>query len=239
MKKTLFSVLVFILFFLVFSAMPNVFSQAFATATEYLYIDGDSVPFFKDENLSDFLFYLPKTYYAKIIYSNELYYKVEIYGGDTPMLDGFVPIDASSPTQKTDGDLFPDFSIKTSVNSPLYSDRQLTDVIQYVFSDRELRFYGYSYSAENESLIFVGYNGKLGFIKSTDVKSFTMPQNKVEEPETETHTVTGQSSSDDFSSLKIIVIACLVFAGVIAFFIVKRPIKEKTDEGYYDENDFE
>ncbi len=242
--KKYFLPIIFSIFFLisVFTFLTGF--RASADEAKYLFISGDQVIFYSDQNAEKPLFYMNRAYYARIIYSTEYLYKVEVFGGDTPMLDGFIlkseDVYIKEQTQK----VFPDFAVTVINSAAMYSDRTLSSVVQYVFPEREMRYYGYFSTPDGEKLVFVNYNGKLGYIKNSDITPFTVPDNSppkpvepdvTPEPDDKT-----SEKTDNFFSIKITVIVCLIFAGIIAFFIVKRPVKEKeTAASYYDENDFE
>ena len=90
----------------------------------------------------------------------------------------------------------------------------------------------------------MSYNNKLGYVKESDVVPFTIPNHKnpltfIEEeptlPETEL-----ENSATDLTSLRIAIIVCVLFAGLIALiYIIRTKPKKEVAASYYDDNDFE
>ena len=75
--------------------LPTYNKQAYANAkTEYLRVIDNDTPFYKNIDDTDALFYLPFSYYVKIIGHSDDYYHVEIHGDNGHVaIDGYVPSD--------------------------------------------------------------------------------------------------------------------------------------------------
>ena len=90
---------------------------------------------------------------------------------------------------------------------------------------------------------YVSYGGDLGYVKESDVSPFTIPNHSnpltfipeetpppLEEPTT---------SNDSVDTLRIIIIASLIFAGLSGLVVVIKKRPSVPVNTYYDENDYE
>lgn len=232
---------------IIFSSMSFLISvptNAYAKST-YLRVITEDTPFYK--NVLDYspLFYLPYTYYVKVLGEEQDFYHVEVYGYDNAGLDGFVPktylfddgLEVKNP--------YLTLKITTAQTALLYADHNLTDSIQYIFPDRELIYYG-CYPMSSGNVYCVSYNDKLGYVKEEAIVpfiienhpnelTFLIPDTPPEQQESSPSTL-----PEDFFGLKVIIVVCLIFAGIIALFVA---LSKKTNKsiavGYYDENDYE
>lgn len=242
MKKLIISVIFIALI------LPYTFqATASATTTEYQRVITADTPFYGDAKGEELLFFLPYTYYVKVLEHGELLSHVECYGNSgTPLLDGYTPtnalffdgLDVVSP--------YADITLTTISTTVLYADTEFESAVCYVFSGRNLRYYGHLTDSSGKYYYYVSYNNRLGYVAEDAVQPFTVPNHpneltfiipEVPEPTPEE---IPETTSDDFFSLKIAVIICLIFAGLTALFIVlKKRDKPAVATGYYDENDYE
>lgn len=253
---------IIIVFLLLSIAVATVPQSGFAKADVgdfYMRVTTETTPFYADKNRSQLLFYLPYTYYVKILSKDDVMARVEVYGGETAAIDGYVPTETLFSDGLEVKNPFVNLEITTAKTTVLYADSALTDVLQYVFPSRGLRYYGSLPAADGSNLFFVSYNGKLGYVKESDVIPFVIENHPneltfiIKEPEvpaTEPEETPSDSSNSSNSpndseqkssdNLKIIIIACLIFAGVIALLVaVKSKPARKKQNDYYDENYFE
>lgn len=217
----------------------------------YLRVITEDTPFYAEENESSLLFYLPYTYYVKVLGYGSAYTHVEIYGNAFAAIDGFVPNGALFSDGLEVKNPYPEITLTTAHTCVLYADAALKNNVQYVFSARNMDYYGSLTVSGSETLYFVGYNGKLGYVKESDVLPFSVaahpneltflkPDPSEEPNDNEKPADTGEQTASD-ETVKWIIIGCLGAAGVVALltaFSKKRPEK-KAAAGYYDENDFE
>ena len=211
----------------------------------YLRVITEDTPFYQSVTDQSPLFYLPYTYYVKVLGANNGFWHVECYGnGSSVAIDGYVP----------DGYLFDDglsvtspyvvLSITTVNTAVLYADSGQNNSLQYVFKDRNMQYYG-TLPTDNGVLYYVGYNNRLGYVSENDVYPFTIPNHpneltfiQPEQPEipTETPEIPSATAFD----LRFAIIACLIFAGLVALFMVISKSKpNKVAVSFYDENDYE
>ena len=213
--------------------------------SEYLRVITDDTPFYSNKTDTNPLFYLPYTYYVKVISKDLAFTHVEVYGEDgLPALDGYVPTDYLYNDDMQVLSPYLNLTVCTYQTAVMYADSNLSAPVQYLFPDRDLRLYGF-YPTEFGMLYFVGYNSRLGYVKETDLYPFTVPNHPnelsfltPEQPSNNPQPTPEQNN--DFFSLKAIIVLCLIFAGIIALFIALKVKPEKNVAiSYYDENDYE
>lgn len=214
---------------------------------EYLRIITDDTPFYDDKTAETPLFYLPYTYYVRVLSRGELFSHVE-YGSGGAAIDGFVPTDKLFYDGLTVENPFPDVKTLTADTAVLYKTAELSDTVQFVFEGRELYLYGKNFSPQGKILYYVGYNDKLGYVKEEDVLPFTVANHSNEltflpsasESTPEPEQPSGKTQNDSVFNLRIAIFAVLGLAGVIALILAlnKKP-KTSPAASYYDENDYE
>lgn len=215
------------------------------TPTEYLRVITEDTPFYRNATDSQPLFYLPYTYYVKSLGTFDEFTHVEVYGGDgKAALDGYVPTAFLFQDGQAVSSPYLHLKIFTSQTAVIYEDLSLSTPAQYVFADRELTYYG-SMLTEQGKAFFVSYNNRLGYVKETEVYPFAIQNHPNDltflSPDLPEENLSQPSSNNrDFFSLKIAIIACLLFAGLIALFVALRPkLPQINNSDYYDENDYE
>ena len=212
----------------------------------YLRVITEDTPFYKNVDDASPLFYLPYTYYVKSLYTEGDFTRVEVYGeGGIAAIDGYVPTEFLFDDELAVDDPFVVLKLTTTDTAILYSDPTLKTPLQYLFADRQLSFYG-SLPFEQENLYYVSYNGKLGYVKESCVFPFSIPNHPNELtfliPDTpaETPDTPSNNAQDGYTGLKAAIIACLVFAGIIALIVtIKFKPKKSVAVSFYDENDYE
>jgi len=243
MKKTFF---IFIIVFILAFTPSFIPVYSVNAKSAYLRVITEDTPFYKSLDDSLPLFYLPYTYYVKAINDVGEYTHVEIYDSTSQIaLDGYVPKNLLFDDGLAVSSPYLSLKITTADTTVLYKDSSLTTPLQYVFPDRKMDYYG-KLTMATENVYYVSYNNRLGYVKESSVVPFLIQNHPneltfivpEEPPETQPDT---PSVTEDFFGLKIIIIVCLVFAGIIALFFAlgKRPSKSYTATGYYDENDYE
>ena len=213
----------------------------------YLRITSDDAPFYSGKTAESPLFYLPYTYYVRVISRGELFTYVE-YGSGGAAIDGYVPTEKLFFDGLTVENPYPSVKISTATVSVLYKDWALNSSLQYVFEGRELFFYGKYFSPQGKPLYYVGYNDRLGYVKEEDLVPFDIPPHPNEltflTPEPTEEPSPAQPADTDgtesVSVLRIAIFAFLGLAGVISLiFAVNKKPKPSPAASYYDENDYE
>ena len=204
--------------------------------TEYLRITEYDTPFYADSNLTEFLFFLPYSYYLKLLSVDEQAVKVEI-SGEIPAIDGYVKKNLLSSDGQNVDNPYPALKITTCRQTALYSDYELKNESRYIFAERELNYYGYV-KTQTGYAYFVSYGDSVGYVKEDSLYPFTVPLHK--NPflgHTEEVKPAVKPAENGVSlTVRIIIIGCLVAAGLIAAIIFRKP--KEQDGAYYDENDY-
>ncbi len=244
MKKRIFciSLCVLIIFLTAFSLKIDSVARA---SSPYLRVITEQTPFYKNHDDIEPLFFLPYTYYVKVIGTEGTFLRVECYGdGNTATIDGYVPIGylfddglyVSSPYVVLD--------LTTSATAVLYADSTLKNPTQYIFANRTLHYYG-GLPYDNGMIYYVEYNGRLGYVKEAEVFPFSIPNHPNELtflPSEETPPESEQPKDSPTSAfdLRVVIIACLIFAGLVAlFFVLGKNKSTRVAVSFYDENDYE
>ena len=213
----------------------------------YLRIITEDTPFYADAGGNNLLFYLPYTYYVKVLEESTFFTHVELSPQNGAAIDGYAPTEKLYFDGLAVSFSYPSLEITASRATAFYKDRTQNNVIQYVFENRTMRYYGELPLSTGGKLYFVGYNNRLGYVKEEDVLPFSLENHPnpltflPKEPEnTEPAETSPQKETADATVLRIIIIACLSAAGIIALFIAlrKKP-QPHAAASYYDENDYE
>ena len=214
-------------------------------AYKYMRIIDENTPLYSDVLGTDLVCYLPYTYYVRVLSHGEYFLRVECYGNDgTAAFEGYVPAEKLYDDGLEVDKPYADVKATTAATTILYFDKELTMPQMYVFPERSLKYYG-QIPYGDTYIYFVGYNGRVGYVKETDLYSFEVPNHSNEltflitENEAEPE-LTPQTETFDLTGIKVVIIVCLVFAGMVGLFIAFRPkAKLGTAATYYDENDYE
>ena len=178
----------------------------------------------------------------------ENYLYVELLPDNAPSLDGYVKKEDLFEDGQEVISPYPSVVLTTMNDCAFYTDKNCRNAVTYLFKNRNLNFYGYYKTDENLYVYFVSYNGKLGYVKESDVSPFDVKNHPNEltflDNSAESHETVGVfSPEEDVSTeknetIKLVIVILLAFAGVLALFVALFPKKPKKEENYYDENDF-
>ena len=213
----------------------------------YLRVITEDTPFYKSVSDTNPIFFLPYTYYVKVISQSSDFTYVEVYGlGGIPAIDGYVPTHYLYEDGLSVENPFVVQTLTTTDTAILYADQTTSTHLQYLFSNRQLSFYG-TVPTANGNLYFVGYNGRLGYVKESSVYPFSIPNHpneltfiKPEIPEEDFQSTPETYFNSDYLGFKLAIIGCLIFAGIIGLFIaLKAKPQKNVAVSFYDENDYE
>jgi len=219
-------------------------TYAFAES-DYRRIIDHETPFYCDATATKALFYLPYTYYVKVLEYGQTLTHVECYGlGKSITLDGYVPTDKLFEDGLTVINPYMEKLIITQNTTVLYEDSNLLNPLQYVFASRELVYYGQSTAPDGKILFYVGYNNRLGYVTEDDIIPFEQSLHPNEltflapepEPEQPSQQVPDNNS---LITVRTIIIICLFFAGLLALLIALKKKPKNSGASYYDENEYE
>jgi len=212
----------------IFALYPQAVSLVCADEIDYLRIISDDVILYGDKNFTEPICFLPYTYYLIAVNEEENGFFVECDAGEIS-IDGFVKADeVFSDGQEVDKP-YPNLLLKTNDICVLYSDFNLENKIQFVYANRDLQYFGEYVNDNGKHVFLVSYGDKLGYVEEDFIVPFTLshhPNALTFLPdETPSIPTVNQTKSDDDLVIKIVVIACLFGAGIIALFISLKPKK--------------
>ncbi|MBR2869981.1 MAG: hypothetical protein IKB98_01170 [Clostridia bacterium] len=233
--------------------LPLVFLSAFfisycqdvpdakAEQSVYMRVVDSETPFYLDKSEGEPFFYLPCSYFVKILEEDENFYHVECFGELAPAIDGFVPKDMLISIDYDVQSPYMQATVTTLSSCMLYADNDAKEGVYHIFPDRSLTLYGSYFEQGEENLYLVCYNDKLGFVKESYLKPFTMPTHPIPLPQNNSNQVVEtskkQSPSSNFDGLKTAIIICLSLAGVIALcLVVKRKKPSETATTFVDDD---
>ena len=237
---------IFLPFIVLFSIIFPLSVKTVKAEGSYLRVITEDTPFYLSQADTSPLFFLPYTYYVKVIREEVDFYYVEYgEGNDMPCIDGYVPKDMLFDDSLSAQSRYPFLTLTTSASSTLYEDVNKNKTLQYVFKDRELIFYGTNFSSNGETLYFVSYNNKLGYVSEEDIIPFTIPNHPnpltfiKEETPPSSKPIETPEKDNGTSTLRYLIIGILAFAGIFAMIIVFKGKPNTKTNGYFDENEYE
>lgn len=204
---------------------PTPVKAAVQGNTEFIRITNQSTAIYSDKNLSDFLFYLPYTYYVKIIEDYDYFLHIECFDGLlTPTIDGYIKKEDITSERILEQDIYSPFleiTVSTATSTVLYLDLECKTSSRLIFADRKLGYYGLSCNTDGEYLFYVNYLGTSGYVKEHTINPFEVPLHPIplKKPE-QTDKDTEQTKIVSNKTLKLAIIVSLLLAGVIGFFSV-------------------
>lgn len=218
----------------------------------YFRVIDEETYLYRDENLTEPLFVLPYTYYVKAINVNGETTYAECIASENEVIDGYIKTEKLYKDELQVNSPYPNIKIKTADTGILYSDKTLNKTIQYVFADRTLTYFGKLPLDDGTILYYVSYNNKLGYIKESAIVPFSIANHPNEltfikeeniapilEKVDEGENSNTESPTNSSTTLRIIIVICLAFAGITAMFLVFKEKPKKTPPSYYDENNYE
>ena len=227
--------------------MPT--QSVYAVETRYARILSNNVGFYKDSERTNLVFYLPYSYYVKVLEQTDTFSHVECYGvnSSTTCIDGYVNTDELFFDGNTPINPYLDLSVTVKKETAIYTDAFLSDKIQNVFSGRTLNYYGFTTDTNGNYLYFVEYGDKLGYVRESDVETFSLSNHPYPIPEPPKEETPDDSTTDNQNTNKkgftfnfqTIIIVCLCFATIVILLIIFKPTSKKVAVSYYDENDYE
>ena len=241
MKKFIFTLLFCAM---VFNSCFCVATNSFAYEDNYGRVVTEGVGFYKNPNPTDLVFYLPYSYYVKVLEVGEPYSLVEVYGKNDQgvTLDGYVLTSEILLDNYGIERPFLDLTVTTATTTNLYADANLSRISRSIFEGRKLTYYGYILDDFGGYIYFVKYNDQTGYVKESAIAPFTVPLHEIpviiESPEPPEETPLPQQNSS-LDGLKTAIIVCLCLASIIIAVAFFKPKKQPTVINYYDENDYE
>ena len=259
LSTIIFSMSVFLIFiisttnFTIAKATQETLRLSVYAGYDFRRIIDDTTPFYSDKQGNNLLFYLPYTYYVRVLEKGDWLSRVEIVGENVISIDGYVPTDMLFDDDLAVSSPYVNLNVKLKNTATMYDSPSCLNAIHIVYSDRDLNYYGTVMRDDGVRLFYVSYFNKIGYVYENDVVPFTIPNHPNEltfivteepsPPETNqepTEETQQPDSSSVLSNVRIIIFTCLIFAGLLAIvFAFKNKQKPIKETNYYDENDYE
>lgn len=229
-------------------------SPAHAAETKYGRALHSDIGFYKDNAGSDLLFFLPYSYYVKVLVEGEPYSLVECHDadGETTKIVGYVLTDSLYFDGTLPVNPYLELAVSLKRDAFLYADRLCTEKLTKLFyNDKNqnnalFRYYGYAYDAAGEMVYYVEFFYDYGYLKAEDVFSFHIPDHPDPipsfEPETpappddDTQIIEGKGG---IGGVEIAIICCIVLAGIFVAAFLFRPAAKKRRDVYFDDGDYD
>ncbi len=236
---------------MIFFTAQSYTATALSLEQKYLRVITKNAPFYLSENKTEELCCLPYTYYVLLLNETENFYHVQICQSGAPSIDGYVEkqhlfndgLQVTSP--------YPNVNVTTAKPTPIYNDSSFNTIDSFVFAGRNLNYYGYVNKPDGKYAYLISYGDKLGYVKEEDLSPFSFENHPnpltflptenppLEVPTVDNSTAIPNTPTSDNNVIKILVIGCLVLAGIIALVISFKPRKKSPATSYYDENEYE
>ena len=234
----------FSIFITIFLLIPFSNTAYAENDDKYYRVIDNQTPFFSDVNGENLMFYLPYTYYVKVIGKSGNVAHIECFGGgNTIKIDGYTYFDNLFFDGLEVINPYLDQKVVTRSSTVLYSSISLDDPIQFIFADRFLNYYGYLKSSQDQYVYCVEYGGVIGYVKEADLYPFYIenhPNNLTFLPSTSPDAPDKPvGNKNAVIPFRIIIISCLTLAGLIALFISLKKKKSPATRDFYDDGEDE
>jgi hypothetical protein len=204
-----------------------------ADSEKYMRVINSTTPFFSDENGENLLFYLPYTYYVKVLNVNNGMAHVEIGSKNQAVLDGYTFVELLFSDNQPVTSPYPEIRLLTCSITTFYEDLSLNNEIRYLFKDRVLGYYG-SIETAGEIVYYVSYGSSVGYVKESCLYPFEIPNHPNEltflDKNEEEPSIIGENKPLN-TAFKTVIIACLFLAGIIGLFFSLHSKKHVSTEG--------
>ncbi len=244
-----------ILLFLIISTFvsavfsPPVLRSTPASAALYTYarvVVSDAV-FYADRSLSLPRFFLPESYFVRVISIDSDVCRVAYMDGAArPVKEGYVKTVALSFVAETPPVIYPDITLSVKNEEVLFSDLTSFTPRAVLSTSSSAVYYGET-TFGGETYVYVYASGYVGYVRKSGFSPFSVPllsdYRRVTEESSASSSQSGSSSSQNSekSALgadtgKIAVIAAALIAVVSLVFIVTRPSKKNANAFYKDDD---
>ncbi len=215
----------------------------------------ESTPFYSDYGLSMIKFYLPYTYFVKVVDAQAEVTRVIYMDGQSniPLREGYIKtcdlfLFDGEPTNP-----YPEVNIKITSDEVLFADSQ-KQYPKTVLTSGDLAVYYGDLTDGNEKFCYVYCNGYVGYVRKSAFAPFEIPRHslpltpEIPDPpissevpiESDNGAISGADDNLD-STMRIIVIIAVALTCVSVIYLLFKP-KQTTDfkvAPWRDEDDFD
>ncbi|MBQ9782133.1 MAG: hypothetical protein IJW26_03010 [Clostridia bacterium] len=233
--KKLACILLLIFNILIFN-LYNVPTNAYASSNEYMRVLKNDVYLYQDDTFQTKLFIIPYGYFVYLIEEYGDYCKVS-YGSNAdncPVILGYMKLDELTPYNNIPIKPYSVFTITCSQSDIMFNDYDKLNPYFNLPKNSTLTYFGEYVNENNESMLYVYYNSKLGYVDKNSIKSFTVPvsPDKIETPSIDEEIVAPNDNNNEFlknESLQIIIIVGISIISISVVYFLFKPTKNKIE----------
>ncbi|MGN0818991.1 MAG: hypothetical protein ACI4M6_01150 [Christensenellaceae bacterium] len=248
MKK--FAALCLIVFTLLSLLNVNAEKPDCVKAESYAMVISDDCPLYWDQSLKTVKFYLPKTYFVKIISFGAEYSKVG-YLDDSlnyPETVGYVNNRYLDFSLTPDTIIYPHITVSLKNDDILFLDAEKTQPKSVIKAKTDAVYYG-EIALDNELYVYCYTQGFVGYIRKSSFESFFIEENpKYAElnnsSESYTDSTDGNSQShtqekvEKTNPVTYVVFGVALAVILVIIYVIVRPEKNKKDGSFFGNDEF-
>lgn len=220
-------------------------TRANATSFTYARVVVSDAAFYADRSLSMPRFFLPESYFVRIISDDLDVCRVAYMDGTSrPVKEGYVKTVCLSFVYEVPAVIYPDVTLSVKTEEVLFSDLTSFTPRAVLSASSSAVYYGETVFG-GETYVYVYASGYVGYVRKSGFDPFSvplLPDYRREEDQTSSIDISSSSSSSEVKSAlgadtgKIAVIAAALIAVVSVVFIITRPSKKTADAFYKDDD---
>ena len=220
-------------------------NKVLAESSLYMRVLSQSAIIYADQNLTEPMFEVPKTYYVKVESKSNSTIKVSYGDGskDCPVIIGYMKESDLSPALTEPTTPFAIIKVSTDTSDILFNDVELKTPYFNLPKNEVMYYYGEIESGDR-ILCYVYYSKKLGYVDKSCLNPFSITPNpdpietETVLPENNEQEVTTQPSQNAFmlgENLQVIIIIGISVVSISVVYFLFKPQKNRTGE---EQNEF-
>lgn len=214
----------------------NLPKNAYASSSEYMRVLTNDAYIYQDDTFQTKLFIIPYGYFVYLIEEYGDYCKVS-YGSTSdncPVIFGYMKIENLTPYYQEPIKPYSIFTITCSQSDILFNDYDKQTPYFNLPKNSTLIYLGEYINQNNESMLYVYYNSKLGYVDKNSIKSFSVPTSpdKIETPKQDEEIENDTNLNNEFlknESLQIIIIVGISIISISVVYFLFKPTKNKVE----------
>lgn len=225
------------------------FTKANAQGSSWGRILNENTPFYADDACTILKFYLPYTYFVKIVATGEDSTRV-IYMDDNlnvPLREGYIK---TCDLYLFDGlpySPYPEISLKITADEILFADSK-KQYPKAVLSQGDTAFYYGEIRIDNENFCYVYSKGYIGYVRKNAFATFEIPAHEIplvtEEPEIPNESIITSAPLDNDTNptsidatMKIVIIIAVAVTCLSVIYLLFKPNAKQTRLAVYSDDE--
>ena len=235
-----------------YSATFNNHNVVFAEQEQWARIVNENTPLYSDQSLTMIKFYLPRSYFLKVVNAQEQSTRVVYMDGriGLPLKEGYVKTCDLFLFDGIPSNPYPELELTVITDEVLFSDTNKQYPKAVLTQGSVATYYG-QLNVNNENFCYVYCNGYVGYVRKSAFATFEIPphslplneQSSQDEESSNESTVSTQPQNSIpaiDSTMKIVIIIAVAITCVSVIYLLFKP-KPTTDfkiATWRDEDDF-